>query len=186
MKREEGKDTLPTTIAFDNVAEYPLEQVLSFVLGDSTVDEDAEIFFATPNGFSQAQIAKAACDSLRKPAAGPAQKADKTEVPMHLAKQEMPVTPMAKQASKQSDRQQSKQPSPVIVKTELPSSSDREPLTSNGADATSRKTSEISLPPTKTSDTVVVISSDELSKVLKKVRSFEVRVLQREPLTSSD
>ncbi|ORX39427.1 hypothetical protein BD324DRAFT_619680 [Kockovaella imperatae] len=51
--------------AFDMFAEYPLEPVLSLVIGPSRSTEDqTEMFFATPNGFNQVQIPKMTTDAL--------------------------------------------------------------------------------------------------------------------------
>lgn len=44
--------------AFDQVVEYPLDPVLSFVMGPTAVDDNPEIFFSTPTGLTQATINK--------------------------------------------------------------------------------------------------------------------------------
>lgn len=49
--------------AFDKVAEYTLEPAMSLVLNAKAV-EHAEVFFATPSGFSMAHIEKSACETL--------------------------------------------------------------------------------------------------------------------------
>jgi hypothetical protein len=51
-------------VAFDQMCEYPLESVLSFVLGDKS--EEPDLFFATPGGFSQGVIEKGSIAALAK------------------------------------------------------------------------------------------------------------------------
>lgn len=81
-----------SVVAFDRIAEYPLEPVLSLALNPKS--EDAELFFASPTGFSLARIEKAQCDALSS-----TRQAEPSNLPQ--------TNP-------------SKKPSPAIVKSELP------------------------------------------------------------------
>lgn len=55
-------------VAFDTVAEYPLDPVLSFVLGDTTDgdDEAVRLFYSHPAGVSQARVEKVGWEALTK------------------------------------------------------------------------------------------------------------------------
>ena len=71
----------PDKIAFDKMAEYPLEPVLSLVLSPKPVSEDAELFFATASGFSIVHIDRSAGENLSAKAVQVAVTDDASSVP---------------------------------------------------------------------------------------------------------
>jgi len=155
----------PITIAFDRVAEYPFEPVLSFVQASRTAEEDAEIFFASPNGFSQAHITKDACASLGKSLEPEPQPKAVPAPPKPEPESETPKK-AAKGTSKV--KQSSKQPSPVVVKSELPPSPTVE-TEKRAAAMPMARTMSSDLTAPKSSIAESGISADELGRVLKKV-----------------
>jgi len=86
--------------AFDKIAEYPLEPVLSLALNPKS--EDAELFFATPNGFSLVQIEKSSCDEFGAP-------------PVETSANPEPTEPSRKQTN---ERQKSHTKGEATVKAE--------------------------------------------------------------------
>ena len=56
----------PNAVVFDKIAEYPLDSVTGLVINAKTPEDDAELFFATPNGFSIAQIEAFSADEVAR------------------------------------------------------------------------------------------------------------------------
>jgi hypothetical protein len=125
-----------TIEAFSQVAEYPLDPVLSFVLGPTSMDQDPEMFFATPSGFSQATIGKASLPVVSAPepsetATVPEPSAQPPAAPVVSAASARPVAPAVpavpspkqpaeKKLPKPISNQGSKVGSPVFKKENLP------------------------------------------------------------------
>jgi len=165
----DASGNVPTIVAFDKVAEFPLEPVLSFVVADRPLQQDAEIFFATPNGFKQAGIAKAVCDELRKPGEFDARaESVKSDAPLASPKKEPNGTPSIKQSSKQ--------PSPIKVKSELPTLDNEPEMPAFAASNSARDVNQqVTVPRPMDAalpDAAVVlvgISAEELNRALKGV-----------------
>ncbi|KAK8853387.1 hypothetical protein IAR55_004091 [Kwoniella newhampshirensis] len=124
-------------VAFEKMAEFPLDPVLSLSVSKKTEDEDAEDFYATPGGFSQATISKTAL-------AAPPSTTAETSVPWTSATLAAPTVPAPAKSTAASPKVQlnefkktakestptgkasSKNASPAVVKTELLSASEDE------------------------------------------------------------
>jgi hypothetical protein len=132
----------PTVVAFDKVAEYPLEPVLGLVLSPKPVSEDAELFFATPGGFSMVHVEKSVCETLSSSSAAPASPSDSghslpmgskqpstqpanVPKPANEAKKEQ-VEPVRKVVKSTTTPSRSKVASPAAVNAELASEGELE------------------------------------------------------------
>ncbi|WWC72202.1 uncharacterized protein I206_106162 [Kwoniella pini CBS 10737] len=178
--KDVSKPDGPKVVAFDKVAEYPLEPITSLVLANRGVDEDSEILYATPQGFSQATI-------ITKAHELPAQTPDNASASVSAtasstvsngkavpsprspkgSKIELPKPRSTVPASKSS----SKHASPTIVKTELPSPSEDEGPIRNKSASQSRKLSIAHADPTPAdgvSSSGTTLTQEELNKALKK------------------
>ncbi|OCF43692.1 hypothetical protein I317_02444 [Kwoniella heveanensis CBS 569] len=175
--KDVSKPDGPKVVAFDRVAEYPLEPVLSMVSATKGADEDAELFFATPNGFSQATIPKATCDSLISVTASesntvppPVIAAKPTfsspKSPKVGGKVDLPE-PSKKVKTGSVSKAASKNASPAIVKTELPSASDDEAVAHSRIRSQQGRKASVTVP-TETQQESGSITEDELNKALKK------------------
>ena len=140
--------------AFDKYAEYPLEPVLSLVLGPDSREGNAELFFATPTGFSQVQVDKAACDAL-------------TSEPAQI---KVAPPPQTKTAGVAEVRKSTK----VNAGTKTPSKQAQSPVvkseplweaTKDKQQETVKKEREIPVEPARVESAL----SDEVSKALKRV-----------------
>jgi hypothetical protein len=164
--------------AFSSVAEYPVEPILSIVLGNKPEGEEAEMFFATPSGFDHAAISVNAIAELSK-VTGPSvpeQQAVTASVPAQVPlpasqapstvatpakgtkgtgseSQTHPQDAVKKSRGTPVAKPAAKIASPGIVKTELPS--DGEP-----------ETAAQSIAKREVPETVV---PEDLAKTLKKV-----------------
>ena len=155
--------------AFDEYAEFPLEPVLSLVIGQSSAEEDADFFFATPNGFSQAHIDKASCEALaRSSEMIPAIKDTKSPV-----RQSMPVNGDMEGIKKTAkavagNKTPKKQAAAVTVKEEPLTDSERGALVSTPSKALAPKTQQ-DKEAEKDLAKLDAAGSDELAKALKRV-----------------
>jgi hypothetical protein len=138
--------------AFSSVAEYPVEPILSIVLGNKPQGEEAEMFFATPSGFDHAAISVNAIAELSKvtspsvveqqaapaPTSVPAQVPQASQAPSTIATpakgtkggtgpEAQPQDAMKKSRGTPVAKSAAKIASPGIVKTELPSDGEPEP-----------------------------------------------------------
>lgn len=128
----------PDAVVFDKIAEYPLEPVTGLVVNAKTPEDDAELFFATPNGFSIAQIegfstddaARAVEASVPTPAAAPVSRnvTPVTQPTPAAGTQSTPAVDVKKEKGEgkkggkgQKNATPSKGNSPAAVKAELPS-----------------------------------------------------------------
>ncbi|WRT70042.1 uncharacterized protein IL334_007036 [Kwoniella shivajii] len=169
-------------VAFDKVAEYPLEPVLSLVLAKKGVDKDSEILFATAQGFSQASISREAYNALKAsnthqvqegsvpppaPAVPAAPAAPAKTAPVSKSPNGKVDAPKVKSVT--APKIPSNKPSPAIVKTELPSASEDEAAIQARPKVQSRKGS---IAPATIADAdennAVVFNQEELNKSLKK------------------
>lgn len=137
--------------AFSSVAEYPVEPILSIVLGSKPEGEEAEMFFATPSGFDHAAISVNAIAELRKvtspsvveqqaapaPTSVPAQVPQASQAPSTIATpakgtkgtgpEAQPQDAVKKSRGTPVAKPAAKIASPGIVKTDLPSDGEPEP-----------------------------------------------------------
>ena len=165
MKGAAGED--PTiTIAFDNVAEFPLEPVLSFVLASGvSATGDADFFFATPNGLNQAHIDEAVCETLRMPGEEAAHNVDSSGAePPSIVAEAIAAIDLS-----------SKRSSPTLVKPELLSTGDAREhpgsIDGHGNGSRNGNGSSSDLPYGASSATGSNgVHADELSRALKRVR----------------
>ena len=145
-------------VAFDKMAEYPIEPVLSLVLGQSPISQDAELFFATRGGFSQAHITKAACEVLNTPLTS--SDASKSVESARSATNE-PVKKTARATGPAATPSKpSKNASPSVTKTEL---------VSEGEDGF--KGGQVG-----SSTTSGLASAEEINKILKRVSTISIRI----------
>ncbi|WWC91899.1 uncharacterized protein L201_006848 [Kwoniella dendrophila CBS 6074] len=145
--KDASKPDGPKVAAFDKAAEYPLQPVTSLVLAKKGIEEDSEIFFATPQGLSQATISRSAYNALKAPipapTAGAPQQSESTAsvpaltpappaVPAASTTKAVPSPnkggkiELPKPRSRAGSKAPSKNASPTVVKAELPSASEDE------------------------------------------------------------
>ena len=158
----------PETLGFDKVAEFPLEPVLSFVVALKRAEEDVEIFFATPSGFSQASINKAVCGRLSEPAGPGVEKAVTASAPV---RSEAPAEQMkaVTQTNSPMSKQTSKHLSPAVVKPASPVLSDAENEVQPAAEAAgSQKNGTI---PEPVGDGAQGMSNENIAQLMKTVSS---------------
>ncbi|WVF67284.1 hypothetical protein IAT40_002034 [Kwoniella sp. CBS 6097] len=195
--KDVSKPDGPKVVAFDKLAEYPLEPVLSIVSATKGAEEDAELFFATPNGFSQVSIPKATCDALT--AAAPQQSNTVPPPPPAVSKPSFssPKSPKVggktdlpepskKAKTGPGSKAASKNASPAVVKTELPSASDDEAAPHSRIRSQQGRKGSIAVPVENAEDTVSV-TQDELNKALKKTEdrlSNHLKQLLKNELTT--
>jgi hypothetical protein len=109
-----ASDALGTVVGYDQVAEFPIEPVLSFVLGG----DGSELFFATPNGISMATIDQSA---LKRILDAPAAVKAKAQPPaVHSREASNGRNGENKKMAKPLSRQVSNKPTPSVPKDEVP------------------------------------------------------------------
>jgi hypothetical protein len=168
-------------VAFSRMAEYPLETVLSLVLGPKPGHAtDVEMFFGTPNGFSLAVVSGEAVEALNKPLEAPTVERTQAEIPAEtpaqaetpMLQQQAPVTAPSSKVSvktEQTDsgkkikstpnaKQAAKLASPAGIKVELSPDVETDVNASHAPAPAQRK--DVQTP-----------GIDEFGKVLKKVGS---------------
>ena len=105
-------------MAFDKLAEYPLEPVLSLTLNPKS--EDAELFFATTNGFSLARIEKSQCDAFANGATISRVEPAKSLEPVKPAEPSNPIESIKLAESVQAGKSHTVKTPPTAVKLEMP------------------------------------------------------------------
>ncbi|WVW86356.1 hypothetical protein I302_108400 [Kwoniella bestiolae CBS 10118] len=173
--KDASKPDGPKVTAFDKVAEYPLEPVISLILAKKGVEEDSEIFCATPQGFSQATIMRSAYDTLKAPlqparqleATAPATTATTKAVPSPKSPKGGKIE-LPKPKSNAGSKAASKNTSPAVVKTELPSTSEDDVAAQPRPKVQSRKGSIAPIGADGEELAGIAVTQDELSKTLKK------------------
>ncbi|OCF61584.1 hypothetical protein L486_01236 [Kwoniella mangroviensis CBS 10435] len=184
--KDVSKPDGPKVIAFDKVAEYPLEPVISLVLAKKGVEEDSEIFYATPTGFSQATITRSAYDALKAPL--PKVQQPETNLPTSTAKAvPSPKSPKGSKIElpKPRSKASNKNTSPAVVKTELPSTSEDEVSTQPRPKVQPRKASVAPVEADGEESAGGAVTQEELNKTLKKVSDQFRSFLQTEDRLSN-
>nr|XP_031861587.1 uncharacterized protein CI109_002817 [Kwoniella shandongensis]KAA5528659.1 hypothetical protein CI109_002817 [Kwoniella shandongensis] len=167
-------------VAFEKVAEFPLDPVLSLAISKKEAQEDAEIFYATPSGFSQATVSKAALEAQPSPFAEVAKSA--TPAPVPAPSVPAPAKPASVAPSPKVQATEFKKPgkaatpaktssknaSPAVVKTELVSASEDD--TPSQPRAKKATKNAVAGPATMEPNVVegTALSADEFTKTLKK------------------
>ncbi|WVQ94883.1 hypothetical protein IAU59_001968 [Kwoniella sp. CBS 9459] len=194
--KDVSKPDGPKVVAFDRVAEYPLEPVLSLVSASRGAEEDAELFFATPNGFSQVTIPKSTCDALvtsgpshgttvPPPPAASKPSFSSPKSPKVGGKIDLPE-PSKKVKTGSGSKAASKTTSPALVKPELPSASDDEATIHLRLRSQQPRKGSVTAP-AEAQEEAASVTQDELNKSLKKTEdrlSNHLKQLLKNELTA--
>ncbi|WWC64793.1 uncharacterized protein I303_107405 [Kwoniella dejecticola CBS 10117] len=177
--KDVSKPDGPTIVAFDRVAEYPLEPIISLALAKKGADEESEILYATPQGFSQAMITRKANDVLSQQN-GNVGASVPTTVPSNVSSGKAVPSPKSPRGGKIElpksraaalPKSTSKNGSPAAVKTELPSASEDE-APSQARPVTQPRKGSVAPASTNAADgepnAGASLSQDDLNKALKK------------------
>ncbi|WVR09594.1 hypothetical protein IAU60_006666 [Kwoniella sp. DSM 27419] len=184
--KDVSKPDGPRVIGFASFAEFPLEPVLSLVSARKNADDDAELFFATSTGFSQATIPRSTCDSLKNVKhTATEQRIENTASPVQTvggkpttskgsARIELPD--LGRQAkSGPSSKASSTRASPIAVKVELPST----PTPREDSNAVTSSQQDETIPAAKMATSAAVpaqvgvhgITQDDLDQALKRTEA---------------